>query len=140
MDGYFPENLFNSEYKPVLPSYITVPNKTSLSNNNSLSENSTHNQDKQSQDYFEGQNISYAIENYEAKTIVNTTSNGGVHTIILALETKNPITQQIVKVPVLLLKKGEESVAKSIYYLKDERPGFPLYINLQALSTFCGQG
>lgn len=50
----------------------------------------------------------------------------------------DPVAQLIAKVPVLLPKKDGESVAKYMYRLDDGPVGFPLCIDLLAMSTFCG--
>lgn len=139
MDEHSTENLFTLESKPVPLSLIAVLNKLSLPISNSLSEYSTHNQDKLSQNYFEGWSLSNTLKNYEAKTIVDTTSVGDIHTIVLVLETNDSIVQQIAEIFVLLPMKDGRSVANSIYYLKDGPLGFSFCINLQVMSTFCGQ-
>lgn len=80
IDNHLPENLFALENKPVPQSLIIVLNKTNLPISNSLiSENSAHNQYKPSQDYFQGQNFFHTFENYEIKTIIDTTNIGGIY-------------------------------------------------------------
>lgn len=87
IDEHLSENLFTSEIKPVLPFLIALANKTSLPTSNSLiSENCANNQDKPSQDYFEVQSLAHILENYEAKTILDTTSVRVVHGILESIK------------------------------------------------------
>lgn len=74
------KNLFTLESKLIPSSFITVPNKPSLPTSNFLiSENKALNLDKPSQNDLESQSLSYTFENYETKTIINTTSIRGIY-------------------------------------------------------------
>lgn len=140
IDEHLPDNLFTPENIPTPTSLIATPNIPSLHTKNSLeSTKSAWNQGKPSRDYFEGLPLANALQKYGAKTILDITPVGGVRAIFHALENNDPVAQQIAKVLVLLPKKDGESVARSMYRLNDGPLGFPLCIDLSAMSTFCGQ-
>lgn len=138
IDKESPDNLFTTENISTT-SLIATPKRPSLHIHNSFeSSESARNQGKPSRDYFEGLPLINALQKYDAKTIMDITYVGGVHAIVHDLGGNDPVSQQIATVPVLLPKKDGESVAKNMYCLNDGPLGFPLCIDLHAMSTFCG--
>ena len=98
----------------------------------------TVNHDKLSRDYFEGRSLADALKSYTAKQIIDTAGVGGVHTIGHGLANNDRVARRLAELPVLLEKKDGAIVASSVYTQKDGPLGFPLWIDLQAMSTFCG--
>ena len=140
MDEHSFANIFSSENTPISTCLIAGPNKSSLPTNNSLeSTKSGRNQGKPSRDYFEDRSLINALEDYDSKIIIDIAGVGGVHSIFHALKHNDPVAQRIAEAPVLLPKKDGESVAEKYYRQYDGPLGFPLYIDLYAMSTFCDQ-
>lgn len=145
LPGYFDEhstgNSFTLDNSHIPMSLIAATYNPSLSikTDNSLgSINSACNQGKVRWNYFESQSLTNALKKYDANMIMDTTYVRSVYAIVHALINDDPIAQQIAKLPILLPEKNGESVAKKTYYKKDGPLGFLLYIDLHAISTFCG--
>ena len=140
MNEHPPGNIFTSENKSVPKSLPAVPKKPSLPTSNPLeSTKSACNRGNPSRNDFEGQSLINALNKFDAKIITDITYVQGVHTIGLALENNDPVAQQIAEVPVLLPKKVGEKSANTAYKLQDGPLGFPLWIDLHAMSTLCNQ-
>lgn len=138
VDKYPGGNSFTSGNTPIPSSHVAAPGKL-CPTDSPESVRTTRNHNKLSRDYFVGRSLANALESYNAKQIIDTAAVGGVHTIVHGLANNDPVAWRLAELPVLLEKKDGEIVASSVYTQKDGPLGFPIWIDLQAMSTFCGE-
>lgn len=119
IDEHSPDNLFTPTNIPIPTSLIATLNKLSLHTINFLESTKSDRKKGKSKLGLPWRPAPYKCATKILKTILKITYVEGVHAIIHTLENNDLFAHYIAKVPVLLLRKGGESVTKSRYCLND---------------------